>query len=360
MSNSNSSLLFRLTSRLSTQDKINFARHLALVVKAGLPIFEGLGIIKEQTPSRVLRHVIDQLLIDVNNGRFLADSLDRFEYLFGNFFISIIRVGESSGTLAANLLFLAEELQKSKELSNKVRSAMIYPIVILIATLGVSGFLTFVVFPKLLPIFSNLGAKLPPTTQIMINALQFLQTYFIHLIIGIAILIVGTRMLIKKVMPVRYVAHRTILAVPVLLNLSISINMANFTRILGLLLKSGVKILEAAAITSSTFDNLFYKRALLAARDEIQRGGQLATYLTQKKPFFPPLVSGMVRLGENTGNLEENLEYLSEYYTEEVDMRLHALTSVIEPVMLLIMGFLVGFVALSIITPIYSISQNIK
>jgi type IV pilus assembly protein PilC len=136
--------------------------------------------------------------------------------------------------------------------------------------------------------------------------------------------------------------------------------MVNFTRVLALLLKSGTKIVEALTITKNTFSNLVYVRIIGNAADEIKKGGQLGVYLATKRRFFPPLVSGMVRIGESTGNLEENLEYLAGYYDEEVDTKLHSLTSLIEPLMLLFMGLLVGFVALSIITPIYSIGQGIK
>ncbi len=342
------------------QDKIDFARHMALIIKAGLPMYQGLNIIRAQTTSKILLKVIDSVMEDVNNGKFLADGLEKFEYLFGTFFVNIIRVGESSGTLSKNFLYLAEELKKSKALKNKVRSAMVYPLVIFAMTLGVTGFLAFFVFPKLLPVFANLNVKLPMTTIVMIGALEFLRAYFAHIIIGAIVLIIGIRMLIKYVVPIRFILDQLILMTPVIGPLSVGINMVNFARVFGLLLKSGVKILEAATITSNTFENLVYRRAIIAAGNEVQKGGQLATYLAEKKKYFPPLVTGMVRVGENTGNLEENLAYLSEYYEDEVDNKLHVLTSVLEPLMLLFMGGLVGFVAMSIITPIYSISQGVR
>lgn len=358
---SNHSFLTRLLHRrIPFQEKISFASHLALVVKAGLPLFTGLTIIKSQAQSRTLRFVIDDLLEDVSNGKTLAAALERYEYLFGGFFVNVIAVGEASGTLSSNLLYLAGELKKSRRLVSKVRSAMIYPMVILIATLAVSGFLAFYVFPKLLPVFSNLNVKLPLTTQVMIGVLGFLKSYFPYLIVGLAALVVGARIIVKKVGPVKHAVHFMILWMPVLSGLAVAVNMTNFTRVMALLLKSGVKILEAVAITASTFENVVYKRALLAARDEIQKGGQLSGYLSRRKHIFPPLVVGMLQVGENTGNLEENLGYLAEYYDEEVDTKLRGLTSVVEPLMLLLMGLLVGFVALSIITPIYSISQSFK
>lgn len=347
-------------AHISIQERINFARHLSLVIKAGLPVYEGLKIIQEQTESSVLKRIITTLIDDINNGHFLADSLGKYENLFGPFFINIIRVGESSGTLAKNLLYLAEELGRSKELQGKVRSAMVYPMVILCATLAVAGFLTFFIFPKLIPVFGSLDVQLPITTRILLATLSFFRAYGLVTVIGLVALFFAARMAVRRFYPVRYFIDHGLFYIPVVSDLIINVNMVNFTRVLGLLLKSGVKIVEALDITANTFGNLVFRQLLLDAEEEMKRGGQLGVYLAQRKRFFPPLVSGMVRIGETTGNLEDNLEYLSGYYDEEVDSKLHSLTSLIEPLMLLLMGLLVGFVALSIITPIYSISQGIK
>jgi type II secretory pathway component PulF len=357
---SNPNFISRAFDHISIQDRINFARHLALVIKAGLPVFEGLKIIQEQTESPLLKKVISDLIFEVNSGKFLADGLQKYDYLFGDFFINIVRVGESSGTLSKNLIYLAEELRRSKELQGKVRSAMVYPLVILCATIAVAGFLTFFVFPKLIPVFGSLNVQLPITTRILLSTLNFIKSYGIYVLGGLIVFIVGVRILIKEVLPVKYVIDHALFYVPVLSDLIVNINMVNTTRILGLLLKSGVKIVEALDITANTFGNLVYKRLLTNSEETIKKGGQLGEYLTAHKRYFPPLVSGMVQIGERTGNLEDNLSYLSEYYDGEVDSKLHSLTSLIEPLMLLAMGLLVGFVALSIITPIYSISQGIN
>jgi type II secretory pathway component PulF len=354
------SFLSKLFDRISVQERINFARHLSLVVKAGLPVFQGLKIIETQTESPVLKNVVKSLIEDVNNGKFLADGLQKFEHLFGPFFINIVRVGESSGTLSKNLLYLADELKRSRELQTKVRSAMIYPMVILVATLAVAGFLTFYIFPKLIPVFSGMKVQLPLTTRTLLGILDFVKKDGLYTLVGLAAFTVFCRIVVKKVKAVRYFFNNLLFYIPVVSNLTISVNMVNFTRVLGLLLKSGVKIVEAIQITGSTFNNLVYQHFLAESGEEIKKGGQLGLFIAKHKRFFPPLVSGMVQIGESTGNLEENLEYLAEYYDDEVDTKLHALTSLIEPLMLLVMGGLVGFVALSIITPIYSISQGIQ
>ncbi len=345
---------------LSIQEQINFARHLAIVIRAGIPLYQGLNLIKPQTQSRTLLKILEQLTVDIGNGRFLADSLQRYESIFGGFFVNIVRVGETSGTLAQNLLYLADELKKSRALKAQVRSAMVYPMVILFATFGVVGFLTFFVFPKLLPVLHGLNVALPASTLALISAVDFLRNYGIASAIGLIVFLIIFNILMRKVEPFRYVLHRLIFFVPTVSGLSVNLNMVNFTRVLGLLLKSGMKILEAVRITAGTFDNLVYRRALLQASEGLRKGGQIADYLALHKEFFPLLLSGMIKIGEDTGSLEENLEYLSGYFEEEVEYKLHTLTSLLEPIMLLFMGLLVGFVAISIITPIYSISQGIK
>ncbi len=350
----------KLFDRISVQERINFARHLSLVVKAGLPVYQGLKIIEAQTESPVLKNVVKSLIEDVNNGKFLADGLQKYEHLFGPFFVNIVRVGESSGTLAKNLVYLADEMRRSKDLQTKVRSAMIYPMVILVATLAVAGFLTFYIFPKLIPVFSGMNVQLPITTRILLGVLAFVKVDGLYALAGIVVLVVLSRTLVKKVVAIRYFFDWILFYIPVVSNLTISVNMVNFARVLGLLLKSGVKIVEALEITGSTFGNLAYRRFVAASGEEIKKGGQLGLFIAKHRRLFPPLVSGMVQIGESTGNLEENLEYLAEYYDDEVDTKLHALTSLIEPLMLLVMGGLVGFVALSIITPIYSISAGIS
>ena len=345
--------------RLSVQEKINFARHLAIVIKAGLPLIEGLKIIRTQLQSKTLAEILDVLISDVDKGQSLADGLESHRHVFGDFFINIIRVGETSGTLAQNLLYLADELKKAKDLKTKIRSAMVYPSVILVATVAITAFLTFVVFPKILPVFSGLNIKLPMTTRIMIEVLDFTRAYGGQLFLGLIALLIIFRFLLKLA-SVKYFFDRAILYVPVVSGLVMNVNMSNFTRILGLLLKSGIRIVEAITITSSTFRNLVYQRALSSANEEIRKGQQLAEYLEQKEELFPRLLSGMIKIGENTGNLEDNLFYLAEYYTEEVDNKVRGLTTLLEPLMLLFMGIFVGFVAISIIMPIYSISQGLS
>ncbi|MFH1246406.1 MAG: type II secretion system F family protein [Candidatus Liptonbacteria bacterium] len=349
---------FHFFETVSTDDKINFARHLSIIIRAGLPLIEGLKIIRRQATG-TLAKVIDHLIESVNSGQSLAHGLERYRHIFENFFISIISVGEVSGTLSQNLLYLSDELKKIKDLKGRVRSAMIYPIILFIATVAITVFLTFFIFPKIIEAFSQLNVKLPATTSALIAILGFLQNKGVLLAIAIVAAIITIRLLLR-LSALRYIYHRAIMATPVLGTLTVNMNVASSARILSILLKSGVKIVDAVIIVSETFDNLVYRRAFKTAAENIRKGETLAEYLKNDSKSFPPMFSAMVEVGESTGNLEENLMYLSNYFTEEVDSSLKNLTAVLEPLMILGMGLIVGFVALSIITPIYSISQGLR
>ena len=350
----------KLFGRLSIQEKINFARHLAMTIKAGLPVIQGLTFLQEQASSRTLSRIIDRLITDINNGRFLSDSLEEFKNIFGEFFINIVRVGESSGTLAQNLLYLADELKKAKDLRLKIRSAMVYPMIILVATVGLVAFLTFFVLPKLLPVFAGMNVKLPASTRFLIAMVAAIQSYGLTVLAGVIVFFIAAKFVLSRVTPIKYFFNLVEFYIPVFGTFMINVNMVNFGRILALLLKSGIRIFEALGITSKTFDNLVYRRMIVGAQEEVKKGGQLADYLLRHKRFFPVLFAQMIRVGENTGNLGENLTYLCEYYADETDNKLHTLTSFLEPLLLLIMGLMVGFVAISIIVPIYSITQGVS
>ncbi len=343
---------------VSTEDKINFARHLSIVIKAGLPLLEGLKIIRRQTPRGKLLTVIDQILIDISNGQFLATSLAKFPEVFDDFFVNIVRVGETSGTLAANLYHVADEMKKSADLKSKVRSAMIYPVIIMFATLGLVSFLVFFAFPKILPLFASLKVELPLPTKILIAVSSFMIANGIWLVVGLVLFFLAMKILL--LMPtVRYFTAKIYFILPVFSKLTIDINMANFSRVLAILLKGGIKIVEATTITAQTFENLVYQRALLQAAQEVKKGEPLARNLALYKHIFPPLLVGLVEIGESTGNLIENLEYIADYYREESENSLRNLTAILEPMLLLTMGLVVGFVAISIITPIYKITQGV-
>lgn len=349
----------QIWSPVSFQEKINFARHLSVAIKSSMPLLEALRLIRKQIPGKGFTAIIDDIIKDVNNGQFLAQGMKKYDHVFGDFFVNMVRVGESSGNLSQTLLYLAHELQKQKEVASRVKSAMVYPAVIFFATIAITGFLTFFIFPKILPVFGSLNVQLPATTRSLIFVLKFMQDHGIVFGIVMTFVAIGMR-LILLVRAVHFMFDQFVLSVPVISKVTKSITLTNFTRSLAILLKSGMTIVDALEIAKGTFHNLYYRREIEMLIEGVKRGESMTRYLESRPALFPPMMVGMIQVGETTGNLEENLTYVAEFYESEVNESVGNLTTVIEPLLLLFMGFLVGFVALSIITPIYKITQGLQ
>ncbi|MEK7146654.1 MAG: type II secretion system F family protein [Patescibacteria group bacterium] len=345
--------------RIPLAEKILFTKHLSMMIQAGMPEIDSLRLIRRQARSRSFIFILDKVLKDLENGQFLSVSLSQFIHIFGDLFINIIKIGEASGTLAENLNYLSTELKKSQQLRQKIRSAIIYPIVILVATVGVTGALVFFVLPKIMPIFASLNVKLPLTTRILIGFSNALYNYWHWILLGLAVLAI-IFILLLKIRMIRFGIHRILIFIPIIGSISKSANMANFSRTLGLLLKSGVTIVEALNIAADSLPNLVYKREIHNTAQRVKSGESINKYLSEQEQFFPPTISRMIEVGETTGNLDNNLLYLAEFYENEVDETTKNLSSILEPLMLLVMGGIVGFVAVSIITPIYEVTQGLK
>lgn len=334
-------------------------KHLSIAIKSGMSLLDGLNMIKRQTKSRSLQKILETIITDIDNGIFLSASLEKFSDVFGDLFINIVRVGETSGTLTENLNYLAAEMKKHDVLRKKVRGALIYPAIVMSMTITIAvGMIVFVI-PKLLDVFSNVEFELPIATRILIAISNFLQNYWIWLLVGIFGGAVGSWLLLK-INRVRLAFHYALIFMPIFGPMVKKVNMSNISRVLGLLLKSGVKIVEAVNITGSTLNNLVYRRELQRVSEATRTGEYLSKYFSKKEHLFAPIMTNMIAVGENTGNLTENLSYLSEYYEEEVEDFTKNLSSILEPALLIILGFVVGFIALSVVLPIYEVTQHVK
>ena len=348
----------KLFFRVTAQDQIMFAKRMAILTKSGVPLLDALKILEKQATSKSMKRVFATCIEDILNGSSLAVSLSKYRKYFGDFAVNLIEIGEYSGTLQENLTYLAEELKKAQMLRRKIVSALVYPIFIVCATIGISSMLTVYIFPKILPIFKSVNTTLPFSTR----ALIFISDLFLHsglLILGaVAGLIVAWVMLLR-IQKFRYYSDKMLLSVPIFGNISQSYHLANLCRTLGLLLKSGVSIVTATNITSSTTKNLVYKDEIKQLAESITMGRKVSQHMIASKKLFPAMVTQMVTVGETTGNLSESLLYLAEIYEGEVDEMTKNLSSILEPVLMVFMGIIVGFIAVSIITPIYGITQNL-
>ena len=344
--------------RVSLEEQILFARHLSLMSKAGVSILDSIQLLKKQARTKSMAKILDDLGRAVSNGQFLSVALESYERLFGELFINIVRIGETSGTLPENLVYLADELDKKRQLRSKVKGAMVYPIIIVVGVVSIVSFLVFFLFPKIIPVFQTLNVKLPLPTRILIAVATFAQTYTLYLIVG-AILLGIVFWFLLKLRKFRWWIHRIMLVTPILGGLMQAINMASFCRTLAILLRSGSKIVESLGTAANTLENLVYKDEVAKAAETVRKGGQLSAHLTTKPRLFPLMLSQMISVGEGTGNLSETLQYLAGFYEEEVDNTTKNLSTIIEPLLLFILGSIVCFVAIAVITPIYGITQGV-
>ena len=321
---------------------------------------ESLVMIREQTRKKGYALILDTVIANISNGQNLSTSLARFKNTFGEFTINIIGFGEESGILSENLEYIAEELKKKQALRKKIISASVYPIIVTIATLGIVTFLMVFLFPKILPIFASLNYDLPLSTRIVIALSNFVGNYGFITITSLFIVIVAFLITLKKSDIVHFYFDTLLLKIPVIGKITQDYNMANFTRTMGLLLRSGVTMGEALPISMKTTPNLVYRKEFKMLSTVVNRGAKISTYLSKKGKLFPDIVTQIISVGEHSGNLSNSLIYLSEMYEAEIDDFTKNLSSMVEPILMIIMGILVGFIAISIITPIYGITQHLQ
>ncbi len=345
-------------ARFSLQDQAFFARRLSMLVKSNVPILDALRMMKTQARTANIGYMYDHMITTTSNGQFLWKGMSDYKKSFGDFSINLVKIGENSGTLTENLYYLADELDKKRELRRKMLSAMLYPAVVLVASLGVTGLLVVYLFPKLMPVFQSLKVDLPITTRILLYVSTFLINYWHFVFAGIVAFITGFTFLLK-IKNIRYAVQRTVISLPVVGAFVQDYQLANITRTLSMLLRGSVKVMEAVDITASTTANLMYKKELTALSCAIARGSNISNHLEKTPHLFPPLTHQMVAIAERTGNLGDTLMHLSNIYERDFDEKNKNIASIIEPVLMVIMGLLVGFIAVSIITPIYAITANI-
>jgi type IV pilus assembly protein PilC len=336
-------------------DKVVFMRQMATMVSAGLPLTRALEIMEMQAENPQFRKVIKNVKEGVESGQGLADSFRAQEEVFDSITLNLIEAGESSGRLDEILLKLATELEERKSLGSKLKSALIYPAIILLVIVAVILLLMFVLVPAMSDIYSEFDAELPWTTQLLINLSDWVVQYWWAVLVILAVLIIGGKAYFDTEKGKR-VADKIVLKIPVIKNVVTKSQIAQFTRILSLLLSSGLSILEALELTADSLSNSLFKDVILDAKDEVEKGGSLAIPISRSQ-YYPLLVSSMITVGEETGNLDVVLEKVAQYYGDEVDEATANLSSVLEPVFLILMGGTIGFIALAVYMPMFQLSS---
>lgn len=350
----------QIFSRVSFLDKLLFTKHLAVMVKAGIPVPEALVSLADQTKSAAFKKVTSAVIADVENGQNLAKSLEKFPKVFDKFYVSLIAIGEESGNLEENLAYLASELQKSYEFDKKVKGAMLYPELIISVALVMGGGISIYVLPQLANLFTSLDVKLPLTTRILLYISVLMQHYGLIIVPSVFAVFFLLTLLVKTA-AVKPLWHRFLLKIPIFGTFIQNSQTAGFCRNLGLMLKSGLSIIASLKASAASMDNVVYKGYILSLIKTVEKGKSLSDELANGQyPYFPSIVAKMVGVGEKTGKLDETLLYLGDFFADEVDATAKNLPSILEPALLVIIAAIVLFLALAIIGPIYDLTGSIR
>lgn len=344
--------------RISLTQKAIFAKHLAIMLKAGITLSESLEILLDSTSGR-FKKIIAKLLKSIEAGQSFSSALSQYPRIFTSIFTSATSIGEKSGTLYENLESISVQLEKERDMRAKVFNALLYPVVVLIAAFFLGLVIAFVVLPKITPLFLGLKVTLPLSTRVLMAASVILEKYGIYIFVGAVVFLILIIWLSRQKFFHPF-SHWLILKTPIAKKISRNVSLAKFCRTLAMLLKSGLSIDEAIKITGDSLNNYYYRQSTQKIYDGIGRGTTLADNLEVYKKYYPTMLVRMVKVGEKSGKLEESLFYLASFYENEVDNETKSLATSIEPILLATIGIVVGFLALSIITPIYSITSSIR
>lgn len=344
---------------IPVSEKMMLARNLSVMISSGLPLSRAVKNITNQTKNKRFIKVLEDIQGGLQSGNTFADCLEKHPGIFNELFVNMVRVGEASGNLEEVLNLLAGQLEKEHELLSKVKGAMTYPAVIIVAMIGIGILMMIYVVPQITGVFKDLKADLPASTRFIIGFSSVLKNHYLLVLSAMCALAVGLKILTMTSFGKKAVGL-LLINIPVVKNIVIKVNCARFARIYSSLLKSGVSVVEALNILSRTLTNFYYKRALTRAAENIQKGVNLSKIIFEEKRIFPILVPQMIEVGEETGKTEMILMKLAEFYEKEIDQKTKNLSSIIEPVLMIVIGSAVGFFAVSILQPMYSVLENIK
>lgn len=341
-------------------EKITLTKHLAVMIKAGITVSEALDNLSDQSSSKEVKKVLMKVKQRIDNGTSFHEALAAHPKDFDELYLGIIKVGESTGNLDDSLAYLADQMAKDYSLKKKIKGAMMYPSLVLIATLLLSAFLSLFILPKLVDFFSAFDAKLPMSTQLLLGLATFMKNYgilFFGFIFGI---IIGISFLIK-IPFIRLWKDKQILRIPFIGRLMVEREVATFARNLSTLIRSGLPIFEGLKICGTSQVNLEYKRTIVKLSESLEKGVSIGDFL--KKPasklLFPRLVADMVAVGEKTGSVDESLSYVGQFYEDDIEETARNLTTIMEPAILIVIGLMVAFIALAIIGPIYQLTGSL-
>jgi type IV pilus assembly protein PilC len=351
-------LTVNITSGVNMEAKITFTKNLAAMLTAGLPLSRALSVIERQSGSKGLKKVVSDLSESVKKGEAFHEALAAHPDIFPKLYVAMTKAGEESGTLAEALKVIGRQMERSHALSNKIRGAMLYPAIILFAMLVISILMLIYVVPTLSTTFSELGVELPATTKAIIAMSNF-ATNNVILVFGLLLAIIALGFLFFRSKIGGAIGLFIVLKIPVIGELARETYSARASRTLSSLLSSGVEMLSAISIAQEVVGDNAFGKVLTKAEEQVRKGESLSTSFAEKPDLYPIFVSDMISVGEETGKVADMLGQVAEYYETDVEERTKDLSTIIEPVLMLVIGSGVGVFALSMIAPIYSLSESI-
>lgn len=346
-------------TKVALKDKMMFARNLSVMISSGLTISKAIKNLADQTENKRLKQILGTIHEDIKSGKNLSDAMAKYPGVFNELFVNMVKIGETGGNLDETLNIIAVQLEKEHALLSKVKGALMYPAVIMIAMGGVGVLMLTYVLPQLTGVFKDMDVELPATTKFIIGASDMFKDHSILVLLSFVIIGLSLKFGLKTKSGKKFISFIS-LKIPAINNIVIKTNCARFSRIYSSLLRSGVTSLDALRIVSNTLSNHYYKRALRDSIREIQKGVDLSKVIGQNPKIFPILVRQMLEVGEQTGETEMILLKMAEFYEEEVNQVTKNISSIVEPVLMLFMGVAVGFFAVSMLQPMYGLMENIK
>lgn len=351
-------LILKQYERVTVKELMVFFRQLAILIEARVPIIMSLSAITEQTGNKYFVKVIKEMINDIQDGMSLSGAMEKHKDVFSNLAINIIKAGEASGNLKKSIDYVAENIEKNYNLASRVKSALMYPCIVLVVFFLVGFFAVSFIIPRLTSVIKELNADIPWYTQIMISTGDFMAVYWW----AVAIIILGFAG------GVYYYARseegkrewdRMKIKLPIVGVILRDVYLARFAENLSVLLTSGVPIIRALNIVSSVVNNITYESIFLHASEEVKKGGNMSNVF-KKSPEIPPMVSHMVKIGEDSGQIDSVLVHISKFYDQETERMTRNLSSLLEPILMVVIGLAVGFMAFAILMPIYGMYNQIQ
>jgi type IV pilus assembly protein PilC len=351
---------FKHHKKVKLKDLVVFTRQLSTMVSAGVPLARSLTTLQEQAENKYMKEVIGSIIKDVEGGIPLADAFAKYPNVFSDVYINMVRAGEAGGILDKILKRLASQIEQEASMRKKIKGAMTYPTVILSITVLAFFGIMFFVIPKIGKILKDLGgpdAKLPIYTQVLLNISAFCREYAMFIIPALVIIVFLIRRYIKTDKG-KYKFHSLLLKLPIIKDIVTKIAIARFSRTFASLMSAGVNVLDALEVTGKAIGNKVIEAELIEAAKEVKNGKTLSAPLSKSK-HFPAIVGQMLAVGEETGQIDTILVKVAEFYEEEVNVMIDGLSATIEPLMIVVLGAIVGIIAASVMGPIAGLSKNI-